>query len=101
MSTLNVKGIVWIIRKSSKFGTIFTHKNVWVGLDFRSDTYHSKSRFPTKNGRVDHFILARELRSQALKDTTIALLEDYANCFVPSWKIEAAIPIRGNVQAQA
>jgi hypothetical protein len=76
--TLQTKGITWNVCKVNG-KTAFCHGDmVHIVWEPRMGVYQAKD----SNGDC---ILARETPSHCLEDTTLCVLEAYANSIVPSW----------------
>lgn len=78
MTTLNIHGIIWETNGSIAGKATFTHRNVRVVWDPKLGIFQVKSG--------NEMVLARELRSDALKEATHCILESYANKLVPNWE---------------
>jgi len=79
MIGMNVKGIDWEITKQNG-KPVYTHHNIRIIWDSEAGLWKTKDL-------VGKLIIAREFPSDAIKDTTIVLLEMYARRLIPSWKV--------------
>lgn len=78
MSSINVKGIEWeMSRHNGK--TVYTHHNIVISWDESLGTW-------TTRDTDSNLIIARELPSDCIKDTTVMIWEAYASRFIPSWE---------------
>lgn len=84
MSTISYKGIVWEVN-GHKDG-----KGILTFGDCRIEWNQAAGCFMFYQG--DNMLIARELRSELVKEATDCILDAYASQFVPSWESDGAAP---------